>query len=118
MHPISLDISFWDLSRTAKDCSWGDWVLKEAAEDPFVFLEEDQDQTHPQFLPNLDFAIDEGILLPCQHETTAVCTICLQQLVFKEDDSGKTFYELVGLVDTLEVSSLLVIIFSLYIILF
>jgi hypothetical protein len=97
---------------------WGDWVLREAAGDPFAFLDEDQDGTHPQPPPNPDFAIDEGILLPCQCETTAVRTICLQQLVAKKGDSGKTFHKLVGLVDALEVSSLLVMIFPLYLISF
>jgi hypothetical protein len=92
---------------------WGDWVLKEAAGDSFVFLEE----TDP-VPPIPDFAIDKDILLPCQCDSPAMRTICLRQLISKGNDSGKTFHELVELVDTLEVSSMSVIIFLSYLISF
>lgn len=51
-----------------------------------------------------EFDIDKGILLPCQCETPALRTTCLQKLAPEWGNVSKTFHNLVKLVDTLKVS--------------
>lgn len=68
--------------------------------------------------PTADFDIDQGIPLPCQCVTHSVRTTCLQELFPKLGDSGKAFHNLVGLVDTLEVSPVLLISFLLHLMAF
>ena len=55
------------------------------------------------------FAIDKGILLPSECDTTAKCTRCLQSLVLRDTRPGEVFLDLVKLVDATEVSLILVI---------
>lgn len=59
-------------------------------------------KSHPPPVPELD--IDSGIPLPCECDTPAMCTTCLQQLAPKWGSFRKTFYDLVVQVDALEVS--------------
>ena len=68
--------------------------------------------------PTPDFNIDGGIPLPCQCETPAIKTFCLQHLASGLSDSGKVFSALIELVDALEVSPVLTVQFQLYLILF
>lgn len=58
------------------------------------------------FPPDID--IDQSILLPCKCDTHCVRTRFLQELISKVGDSGKTFHALVKLVETLEVSPMLI----------
>jgi len=114
---------------------WKAWVQKEAKGDPFSFLsgegdgeeeqdgkeqeeEEEEEELHPTISkssirpptpPTPDFNIDNGIPLPCQCDTPALRTICLQQLAPKWGDTGKTFQTLISQVDALEVSSVLIV---------
>lgn len=124
---------------------WKAWALKQDEGDPFSFLEpgeedkddgdqdqyqredddeeEEEEQTHnqsstrPPIPPTLDFSTDRGIPLPCECDSPAARTVCLQQLTQKWGN-GKGFNILVGLVDALEVSSILTIWFQVYLILF
>jgi hypothetical protein len=85
---------------------------KEGDEDEDEDEDEDRGNTlatqRPPSPPTPDFNIDEGIPLPCQCDTPAVRTSCLQKLAPKWDASGKIYHNLVKLVDTMEVSSILV----------
>ena len=122
---------------------WEAWVLEEAKGIPFSFLdnteaegenqgkqgdgqseeeqeqEEDNQETHSTINklptpPTPASGIDHGIPLPSQCDTPAMHTSCLQQLVPKWGNTGKTFHTLVQLVDDLEVSSVLIIDLLLY----
>lgn len=55
----------------------------------------------------LDFGIDEGVPIPCQCNTPAQRSTCLQSLA-TDTKVGHTFSKLVKLVDVLEVSVMLV----------
>lgn len=110
--------------------------MRDINEDPFSFLnvkgkgkarskgkEEDEDDedeedeekvdesAHPgpqrSPIPPAPLDIDHGICLPCECDTPAARTVCLQQLVPKggDGDGARAFHKLVKLVNTLEVSS-------------
>jgi hypothetical protein len=116
---------------------WEFWVSKETEGDPFSFLSgkegeeadvegKDKEIPHPTnkslimspspSTPEAD--IDSGIPLPCECDTPAMRTTCLQQLVPKSGSAGKSFHALVDLVDALKVSSVSIISFLLHLISF
>jgi hypothetical protein len=76
--------------------------------------QEDQEEESPLPGPSSDFNIDYGISLPCECNTPALRTSCLQQLVSQEGKGCILFHQLVSLVDTLEVSFASAIYSSLY----
>ena len=110
---------------------WNHWVSLAEAGSPLSFLRKGESQgdrdsgseekggasggddedgrsieplTHSAF-----FAIDEGIPLPSECDTTAERTRCLQSLVSRDSGAGKVFIKLVKLVNATEVSLILVI---------
>jgi hypothetical protein len=119
------------MKRKNLELYWKAWFERAAKGDPFSFLdyegeeeahpsikstpspdhqseeEEEQEKTHPttKSPPPPEFAIDDGILLPCECDTPTLCTSCLRQLVPKKGSAGKTFHNLIKLVGALEVSS-------------
>jgi hypothetical protein len=108
-----------------------DWVARDIKGKPFHFLsakgkkkatveeeeqeeqeeeqedqeeQEEQEEESPLPGPSSDFNIDYGISLPCECNTPALRTSCLQQLVSQEGNVCILFHQLVSLVDTLKVS--------------
>jgi len=132
IHPrFILEAKIGDPTRMSVDdikAYWGAWA-KQSGGFPFSFLHigerKDQDQedqeeggskgqdgdeedahlmtknkSYPSPIPG---DIDIGIPLPCECDTPTVRTTCLQQLAPKWGSSMKSFHNLVGLVDELEV---------------
>jgi len=64
----------------------------------------DDEESNKALTEPLVFAIDEGILLPCECMTPAERSSCLQDLAPGDNETSKTFVKLVELVDALEVS--------------
>jgi len=59
-------------------------------------------KSHPSLIPGS--GIDGGISLPCECDTPAARTACLQQLAPEWGGFKTAFHSLIGLVDQLEVS--------------
>jgi len=110
---------------------WKDWVSRDKEGDPFSFLSaegdvEDKDINHggdsrgeTSKNPHPDhFSVDDDIPLPLECETPEERTSCLQRLVPNEGQTNKMFHKLVKKVDTLEVSYMVCILSSLYLIQF